>query len=443
MAHTSPATYLVWSTMSVLLGAFLVYHLWSFDRFKCLKWNNGPYSGAFKRVMTYTYLLNLPCIMAYSIGFAIIKYTEGFVAVPSTGLVVPKPFTEWRESSHNAIFPLTLLFAMSNAFELVTHLEELCFWHFLVNASSEDWFRSKYFKIWVGGSVVALIYMPLAVILTRHELLRCEAVAFFAGSLGSFILTVAFLPVLFKFPSFLANLKREGVETATVIRLTKFHELNTIRICFRFLFNCPVLILGIDGVRPHVHSINENMLWTDLLAIVAAIGCVVSSAITLVIFFPRDIGSEIANREIVKERKRQASSDWRSSRTDQSVMSETRPHRYSLTSSLPPHDGSPFNDRYAARPSPITPLQEDKAWVAQDEIAVEPMHKIAPIRPNRKRGDDVELGGIGPLSSGNPALHNRTSGIVINRAVFTYTSPIDLAYAGNTTSDTRFTFARR
>lgn len=51
------------------LGAFLCWHIYKYDRFRCLKyvqcrarrvqtnldhlrWNNGPYSGAFKRVMT-------------------------------------------------------------------------------------------------------------------------------------------------------------------------------------------------------------------------------------------------------------------------------------------------------------------------------------------------------------------------------------------------------
>jgi len=58
--------------------------------------NHGPYSGAFKRLMTvssrspafgfraeqspqYTYILSLPLITIYSVGNAVIKYQEGFV----------------------------------------------------------------------------------------------------------------------------------------------------------------------------------------------------------------------------------------------------------------------------------------------------------------------------------------------------------------------------
>jgi hypothetical protein len=69
--------------------------------------------------------------------------------------------------------------------------------------------------------------MPLVTIFTRHDplkacsvaavpisethltpLLQNEAFTFLAGSLGSFSLTLWFLPVLWTFPSFLANLVR-------------------------------------------------------------------------------------------------------------------------------------------------------------------------------------------------------------------------------------------
>ena len=33
----------------------------------------------------YTYLFSVPCIMGYAIGFAVIKYQEGFVDLPGYG----------------------------------------------------------------------------------------------------------------------------------------------------------------------------------------------------------------------------------------------------------------------------------------------------------------------------------------------------------------------
>jgi hypothetical protein len=203
--------------------------------------------------------------------------------LPGLG-VFPKPFVLWDVTSKNAIFPLYLCFSIGWSLEMVTHLEELCFWLFLINARSahQDWFKSLYFRTWVVGSICAIIYMPVITILTRADPLRCEAFTFLSGSLGSLSLTIWFLPILWAFPNFLNNLRKEGVDTATLVRLTKFHELNGIRIVFRFFFVVPLLTLAVDGVRPHP-TINLHMQWTDILSFMAAVGCVISSAITLVV----------------------------------------------------------------------------------------------------------------------------------------------------------------
>ncbi|KAI0061911.1 hypothetical protein BV25DRAFT_714306 [Artomyces pyxidatus] len=282
MSHSTPATYLVWSILASMLGIFLLFHLWSFDRFKCLRWNQGS-QGAFKRVMTYSYLISIPLLLAYAIGFCIIKYSEGYMVLPGFG-IIPVPHELWVPVHQHAILPLYLCIAMAWALEMVTHLEELCFWLFVVNAGSaqRDWFRSLYFKTWAVGSVVAVVYMPLVTIFTRADPLKCEAYTFLAGSLGSLSLTLWFIPVLHLFPPFLKGLRREGVDMATIVRLTKFHELNTIRVVFRLLFALPLLILAADGMRPHQH-INDTMIGTDLLTMIAGIGVTVSSGLTLVV----------------------------------------------------------------------------------------------------------------------------------------------------------------
>lgn len=280
-----------------MLGAFLFYHLWKFDRFKCLRWNNGPYNGAFKRVMTYSYLLSLPLIFTFALGFTIIKYQNGYILMEGHG-IIPTPYNLWDQPSQAAIFPLMLCFSVGWSLEMVTHLEELCFWLFLVNAGSaqQDWFKSLYFRTWLVGSTTAVLYMPLVTIFTRDDHLKNEAYTFLAGSLGSLSLTLWFIPILWAFPAFLDSLREDNVDTNTIIRLTKFHELNTMRIGLRFLFTVPLLILGVDGIRPHQH-VNESALWTDILAMLAAFGCATSSGITLVIFFPRSIEGEMAIRD--------------------------------------------------------------------------------------------------------------------------------------------------
>ncbi|KAJ7866480.1 hypothetical protein B0H13DRAFT_2236838 [Mycena leptocephala] len=417
MSHTSPATYLVWSIITCILFAFMVFHMWSFDRFRCLRWNNGPHSGAFgafKRVMTYTYLFSVPGIMTYAVGFAVIKYQQGFVEFEGT--IIPKPYIRWPESSRRAIFPLMLTFTISWSLEIdfLTPPPELCFWLFLVNSKSvqPQWFRSGYFRTWVFGSIVAPAYMVLLTTLTRDDPLKCEAYTFLAGSIGSLSLTLWFIPILLAFPAFLASLRGEGVDSQTIVRLTKFHELNTIRVVFRFMFAVPFVILGTDGVMPHVH-INESTLWTDLLGMVAAFGLCISSALTLVIFFPRDVVGEIAAKDAAS-RRRNTRSYGRHPKIEQFTQYE--PSQSARNSEEYLIDWATKN-RISFLPS------QDGHADGQDGAS---MPKIAHTRPVRRRGEDVELNSLSGLAESNPSL--RRSPSKLNPMVYNFTSPIGVSF---------------
>ncbi|TFK50872.1 hypothetical protein OE88DRAFT_1630947 [Heliocybe sulcata] len=433
MSHTSPATYLVWSILSCLLGAFLVFHLWSFDRFKCLRWNSGPYSGAFKRVMTYSYLLCVPLVAIYSLGFCVIKYRNGFTYMPGQG-VMPTPYQLWPQSDQDVIFPLYLIFAIAWSLEMVTHLEELCFWLFLVNSGStqQDWFRSLYFRAWTVGSIVAVLYMPLVTIFTRdgNDLLKCEAYTFLAGSLGSLTLTCSFTPILWKFPSFLQQLRNEGADMGTVARLTKFHELNvrpwlclpfaisdTLRVIFRFMFVAPLLILAVDGIRPHQH-LNESISQPiDVLSMLAGVGCTISSALTLVIFFPRQIETEIQVKDAKKSartaRSQGLTQSHSHSHSDDTVPKTAQTGRLHL---LENHDEEVYG---VSKPGFANPWDAEPANFKEDII-------LPPLSPNRRKPDpapwDVEQGG-GRLSERNLKKHDQRMS-KYHRLVHSYTSPI-------------------
>ncbi|KAF9785071.1 hypothetical protein BJ322DRAFT_1005807 [Thelephora terrestris] len=412
MTHISPAVYGLWAIMSVLLAAFCAYHLWHYDRFRCLRWDN-PRSGVFKRFMTYTYILSLPTLATYTIGNAAIKYTEGYIYLPGHG-IIPTPYQLWPEAHLRSIFPLTMTLSIAWALEMITHLEELCFWLFLTNTRTvqQNWFKSKFFYVWAIGSVCAITYMPAITAASRDDPLKCEAWTFLGGSIGSLTLTILFMPVLFIFPSFLRNLESQGVDQATVVRLTGFQELNRVRVVFRFMFTLPILILGADGVRGH-HHVNESMFWTDFLAMVGAFGCCVSSALTLVIFFPRSAVTEyIATRS----RHRAASTiaaqtmDLReeprryiASQSSMSPMSPTSPKAMVFTSEEdePPLYFNNFPPRALDQPS-LSRIDRDSNWrnfnrvrspspsFSRDSSPPPMMTKEIPLRPNRR--EDIEFG---------------------------------------------------
>ena len=66
--------------------------------------------------------------------------------------------------------------------------------------------------------------------------------------------------------------------------IRRSYKQEVIRVFFRFLFTISLLVLGADGLTPH-HHINESMFWTDLLAILADLGRMFSSARTLLVSF--------------------------------------------------------------------------------------------------------------------------------------------------------------
>jgi hypothetical protein len=219
---------------------------------------------------------------------------------------------------------------------------------------------------------------------------------------------------------------------------------------FRFLFTIPIAILGIDGVRPHVH-INENLFATgvipvtcvqrllvygcdsDFLVMLSGVGCVVSSAITLVvrtfsqyplivsgsfirqIFFPRSIEGEIAARDAAKERKlldKGILSDFSGSESQMHIS-----NRHLNDSNLLKCE--PIKQDYAPSPEGGQPHVDNGGWV---EEGPEIPDTFPPLRPNRRKGDDVELGSQG-LTVNSLSRHNIRVGNV-NPMVTNYTSPI-------------------
>jgi len=160
----------------------------------------------------------------------------------------------------------------------------------------------------------------------------------------------------------------------TIIRLTKFHELNTIRVIFRFLFSLPLIILATDGLRPHPH-INESFFGSEFLAIVSGFGLVVSSGITLVIFFPRSIENEIAAQDagirsrglfnsrnhltfVSQEQELYGTYDPEEAQADSKSVSPSSPFEKAMPfpSSSPPQLPPLLSSQDFTTPSPLLPL---------------------------------------------------------------------------------------
>ncbi|TFK44980.1 hypothetical protein BDQ12DRAFT_673903 [Crucibulum laeve] len=292
MSNGSPTAYLLWAILSCIFLAFLFIHLWAYDRFKCLRWDAGRQPGAFKRVMTYSYLATLPMLVIFSVAMTVIKFKEGYIMTP-TGYIIPRPFMLWNPRNKSWLLPLYFVLSVGWSLELVTHLEELTFWLFLLHQGpgKREWFYSWEFRTWYLGSMIAVLGMPLTTLITRRQLETCQAYMFVAGASAGTSTTICFLYVLAKFPGFIRHVKAEGAEPDVVVRLTTFYQLNCTRVMFRFLFTIPLLIIGADGVAGQLPIVGHPFA-LDFLLMTGGIGCFISSAITLLIFFPRSVTHE-------------------------------------------------------------------------------------------------------------------------------------------------------
>ncbi|KAF8598998.1 hypothetical protein BDV93DRAFT_526390 [Ceratobasidium sp. AG-I] len=360
MSVISPQAMLLWATLSSTLLLFLVQHLYRYDRFQCLKWRSSS-DGGFKRFMTFSYIISVPLLVTYSVAMAVMKYQAGYKSFPNPAstpakplprIIVATPTEMWPQAHQDLVFPLYVIFAVAWALEIVSHLEELCFWLFMIKEQGggegecgvRPWFKSFEYKLWCCGSVGALVLLPLVTIQTRKNVQQVEAWTFFAGSIGSLVITLWFIQVLWKFPAFLKRIQAEDAEPEVIVRLVAFQDLNRLRVVFRLMFVLPLLVLACDGLQEYgPHVINKTAGAADILAMVGGIGCVVSSVITLLVFFPRSIAREAGYATRARTHTSQMQSK---SGAAPVTKSQPRPARQTTSIPRPPQPLSPGSSNF-------------------------------------------------------------------------------------------------
>lgn len=169
------------------------------------------------------------------------------------------------------------------------------------------------------------------------------------------------------------------------------------------------------------------------------------------IFFPRSIAGEIAARDAARERKRMRSLAKTQNEAQGNGSSVTHPDPHATRNGNPYPLAPPRVEHSAKLPSyydrkyssdaesvmmPLSPTS--KTWINDEETdttVTVSSPKLPIMRPNRRRGGDVELGGIDGLTENNLSRHNlRPSNI--NPVVHNFTSPIS-AFRFNTLSRAR------
>jgi len=192
-------------------------------------------------------------------------------------------------------------------------------------------------------------------------------------------LTVLFCPVLVMFPNFLHKIRAEGVEPPVMVRLAKSHSLNITRVVCRFLFVAPLLITAADAVRD-THVILMSPFASDLLAMVGGFGCVSSSMITLMIFFPRSYEREAGYRY----RERPMTELWSDDDDDKTQVTGGMYDSYKRTvaSQMDLQDRDPYAyPQYESAPSVRSPNSNLDAGLDNDTAFLHPQRSNARPAP--------------------------------------------------------------
>ncbi|KAI0289362.1 hypothetical protein BC826DRAFT_613580 [Russula brevipes] len=403
MSNGSSTAFLCWAILASLFLVFLLYHLWSYDRLQCLRWNAGRQPGAFRRFMTYSYLGSTPLLIIFGVGITTLKFKEGFVVL-SGDEILPKPPNLWSKSHQHQLLALFYVFSIAWALEQMSHFEELAFWFFLLHQGAEkrDWFTSWEYKTWSICCVAAILGMPLTTLVSRNNIVTVDAWIFFVGALTSSTTNVLFISVLVRFPSFLRHVKAEGANPDVVVRLATFYEFNLVRIVFRFAAAIPLLILAADGIRGP-HPVNRNLFWSDILLIISAIGQFISSLITIMIFFPRSLTREYGYRPRVPSTTTATETYPQDYVTPELVQGPTQVEiRPSRRTSF---RGTPKSMSRDRTPSPPQTFSSYSYTRPNSDVPIELAHPPAPVR------------------------RSTLSDSVLHPLVTTYMSPIDLVEA--------------
>ncbi|KAF7294047.1 hypothetical protein MKEN_01451100 [Mycena kentingensis (nom. inval.)] len=473
MSNGSPSAYLLWALLAVSVrlpglpappqpstsrcsssrSCSYIYGATTSSRL-CLRWDSGRQPGAFKRVMTYSYFATVPLLMIFSVSMAALKYQEGWAVVDT--LILPKPMEFWEAAHRRFILPLYFVLSIAWSLELVTHLEELTFWVFLLNQGprKREWFSSWEFRAWYIGSMLAIIGMPLTTLLKRKHLQTCEAWIFAAGASAGTFTTVCFLYVLWNFPRFIRSVKKEGAVPDVVVRLTTFYHFNCIRVVFRFFFTVPLLTLAIDALADDSYRVVRSPFWSDIFLMTGGIGCFISSAITMLIFFPRSMTTEagykaqaVSQHQHSKARaavttplpdyERHPDSPLPSPKSLHSLSRSPPPQHFSFEPAPPP-DGEAqlpqqqyFNYSTTGSPRPPSGVarSEDTVWDASVSSSRKPTaststsvryHGSPPI-PGIVDRDEMPVYVEEPLDGSDNAPYGR-----VHHYAMTFTSPIDL-----------------
>ncbi|WVQ98181.1 hypothetical protein IAU59_005303 [Kwoniella sp. CBS 9459] len=295
MCHESPSAQFLGAMVTILGDVFMVWHLWRYDKFRCLLFTRR---SAFRFIIVWKFIVSMALFTAWNVILVWVKYEEYYAVVPispTESEIMPVPFQLWDAHKQRLVRASYYMLAIAWALVLAIHSEETLYWAYLIGSirkrSAGSWFGSIWFKVWLASCVLVCGVLPGVANVETTNLIKMEGNIFMTGSILASCLFSMSMWLLFVFPSFIKESRRQGANPEVISRLYYFKELNTIRTIFRMLYVACILTLSIDGFTEHKH-VNSSPFWLDLFYVCGLVFVFTSNGLSLMILLPRNLESE-------------------------------------------------------------------------------------------------------------------------------------------------------
>ncbi|KAI9313867.1 hypothetical protein BX666DRAFT_555180 [Dichotomocladium elegans] len=196
-----------------------------------------------------------------------IKYSEGFMYIPTTGKVIQKPFTFWSASAQDANQPLNYLQCVTFAFHTSVFFLMQCFWNYLSNSVAKKSFMGSFeFKFYIIWALASVAMFPILQWTYRDDIYYGEAVPQLAYGLEVLITACLGIRSHFRFKRIISFSKRNKSSSTNAIvnRIAYFKEMNSILTATLFSYGASFVILCADGLTTE-KVVNTSKFATDLL----------------------------------------------------------------------------------------------------------------------------------------------------------------------------------
>ncbi|OZJ03872.1 hypothetical protein BZG36_03685, partial [Bifiguratus adelaidae] len=301
MTHLSDYSFLQRACELVYLFMFAIYRVWQVNRFKCLHPSRFR-NGELKSIVTLMVLICIPCQLYYDITSTIIKYQEGFLAIPDPAqltnpladTIITKPEMLWTPEHQSLVVPTDYTLCVGFSLQTGTLFLLQSFWNYLANSVAKANFMGSWeFRLYIVWSVVSMAMFPiLQWVFSRPEAQLQnpnwkEIVPELAYGIELFIIACLGIHSHFRFRRLIHQSKSHANAKQVTRRLNYFMEMNKILTFCLTLCAASFIILSGDGLTKEMY-LNTHKFTADLLICNANLLAIVVWFMLIMIFHPRE-----------------------------------------------------------------------------------------------------------------------------------------------------------